>query len=46
MPFIEGQPLRILHATRAPVGGIIRHILDLPTARPTAAIMSGSLPTA
>jgi glycosyltransferase involved in cell wall biosynthesis len=29
MPFIEGQPLRILHATRAPVGGIIRHILDL-----------------
>src|SRR5262245_65835772 len=29
MPFIEGQRLRILHATRAPVGGIIRHILDL-----------------
>ena len=29
MPVIEGQPLRILHATRAPVGGIIRHILDL-----------------
>jgi glycosyltransferase involved in cell wall biosynthesis len=29
MPFIEGQPLRILHATRAPVGGIFRHILDL-----------------
>jgi len=29
MPDIEGQPLRILHATRAPVGGIIRHILDL-----------------
>ena len=29
MPLIEGQPLRILHATRAPVGGIIRHILDL-----------------
>jgi glycosyltransferase involved in cell wall biosynthesis len=26
---IEGQPLRILHATRAPVGGIFRHILDL-----------------
>ena len=26
---VEGQPLRILHATRAPVGGIIRHILDL-----------------
>jgi glycosyltransferase involved in cell wall biosynthesis len=23
------QPLRILHATRAPVGGIFRHILDL-----------------
>src|SRR3954468_14843756 len=23
------KPLRILHATRAPVGGIIRHILDL-----------------
>jgi glycosyltransferase involved in cell wall biosynthesis len=29
MGVIEGQPLRILHATRAPVGGIIRHILDL-----------------
>ena len=29
MPMIEGQPLRILHATRAPVGGIFRHILDL-----------------
>src|SRR6478609_9061521 len=29
MPFIDGQPLRILHATRAPVGGIFRHILDL-----------------
>jgi len=29
MPVIEGQPLRILHATRAPVGGIFRHILDL-----------------
>ncbi|MCP4615256.1 MAG: glycosyltransferase family 4 protein [Bradyrhizobium sp.] len=29
MPDIESQPLRILHATRAPVGGIIRHILDL-----------------
>ena len=26
---IEGQPLRILHAVRAPVGGIFRHILDL-----------------
>jgi glycosyltransferase involved in cell wall biosynthesis len=29
MPVIEGQPLRILHAVRAPVGGIFRHILDL-----------------
>ena len=29
MADMEGQPLRILHATRAPVGGIIRHILDL-----------------
>ena len=29
MPTVEGQPLRILHATRAPVGGIFRHILDL-----------------
>src|SRR5436309_13701719 len=29
MPISEGQPLRILHATRAPVGGIFRHILDL-----------------
>ena len=29
MPLIEGQPLRILHAVRAPVGGIFRHILDL-----------------
>jgi glycosyltransferase involved in cell wall biosynthesis len=26
---IPDQPLRILHAVRAPVGGIIRHILDL-----------------
>lgn len=26
---IEGQPLRILHAVRAPVGGIFRHIMDL-----------------
>lgn len=26
---VEGQPLRILHAVRAPVGGIFRHILDL-----------------
>jgi glycosyltransferase involved in cell wall biosynthesis len=25
----EGQPLRILHVVRAPVGGIFRHILDL-----------------
>src|SRR6476646_11678914 len=29
MPLIDGEPLRILHATRAPVGGIFRHILDL-----------------
>ena len=29
MPAITDQPLRILHAVRAPVGGIIRHILDL-----------------
>ena len=29
MPGVDGQPLRILHATRAPVGGIFRHILDL-----------------
>jgi glycosyltransferase involved in cell wall biosynthesis len=29
MPMISGQPLRILHAVRAPVGGIFRHILDL-----------------
>jgi glycosyltransferase involved in cell wall biosynthesis len=29
MPAIPDQPLRILHAVRAPVGGIIRHILDL-----------------
>jgi len=28
MPFPD-RPLRILHAVRAPVGGIIRHILDL-----------------
>ena len=26
---VDGQPLRILHAARAPVGGIFRHILDL-----------------
>jgi len=29
MPPVPDQPLRILHAVRAPVGGIIRHILDL-----------------
>src|ERR1700746_770778 len=29
MPKTSDQPLRLLHATRAPVGGIIRHILDL-----------------
>jgi glycosyltransferase involved in cell wall biosynthesis len=29
MPMITDQPLRILHAVRAPVGGIFRHILDL-----------------
>ena len=29
MAAISDQPLRILHATRAPVGGIFRHILDL-----------------
>jgi glycosyltransferase involved in cell wall biosynthesis len=29
MPAIRDQPLRILHAVHAPVGGIIRHILDL-----------------
>jgi glycosyltransferase involved in cell wall biosynthesis len=29
MPPVPEQPLRILHATRAPVGGIFRHILDL-----------------
>jgi glycosyltransferase involved in cell wall biosynthesis len=29
MPVVPDQPLRILHAVRAPVGGIIRHILDL-----------------
>ena len=29
MPVISDQPLRILHAVRAPVGGIFRHILDL-----------------
>jgi glycosyltransferase involved in cell wall biosynthesis len=29
MPETSVQPLRILHAVRAPVGGIFRHILDL-----------------
>ena len=29
MPPSPDQPLRILHAVRAPVGGIFRHILDL-----------------
>jgi glycosyltransferase involved in cell wall biosynthesis len=29
MPVTDDQPLRILHAVRAPVGGIFRHILDL-----------------
>ena len=29
MPVVPDQPLRILHAVRAPVGGIIRHIFDL-----------------
>ena len=29
MPASSDQPLRILHAVRAPVGGIFRHILDL-----------------
>jgi glycosyltransferase involved in cell wall biosynthesis len=29
MPTNPDQPLRILHAVRAPVGGIFRHILDL-----------------
>jgi glycosyltransferase involved in cell wall biosynthesis len=29
MPIISDRPLRILHAVRAPVGGIFRHILDL-----------------
>jgi glycosyltransferase involved in cell wall biosynthesis len=29
MPDTPDTPLRILHAVRAPVGGIIRHILDL-----------------
>jgi glycosyltransferase involved in cell wall biosynthesis len=29
MPAQPDQPLRILHAVRAPVGGIFRHIIDL-----------------
>ena len=29
MPATSDRPLRILHAVRAPVGGIFRHILDL-----------------
>ncbi|WP_424631103.1 glycosyltransferase family 4 protein [Bradyrhizobium sp. SYSU BS000235] len=29
MPEMANSPLRILHAVRAPVGGIFRHILDL-----------------
>ncbi len=29
MPAATTEPLRILHATRAPVGGIFRHIIDL-----------------
>jgi glycosyltransferase involved in cell wall biosynthesis len=29
MPAPSDQPLRILHAVRAPVGGIFRHIMDL-----------------
>src|SRR3569832_305594 len=29
MSDVANRPLRILHAVRAPVGGIIRHILDL-----------------
>src|ERR1700723_47590 len=29
MSATSDQPLRILHAVRAPVGGIFRHILDL-----------------
>src|SRR4051812_48032950 len=33
MPAVTDQPLRILHAVRAPVGGIFRHILDLANAQ-------------
>ena len=29
MPATTDQPLRILHAVRAPLGGIFRHVLDL-----------------
>jgi glycosyltransferase involved in cell wall biosynthesis len=29
MPMASDQPLRILHAVRAPIGGIFRHIVDL-----------------
>jgi len=29
MPPTPDKPLRILHAVRAPVGGIFRHIVDL-----------------
>src|SRR5687768_14254691 len=29
MAAVPADPLRILHAVRAPVGGIFRHILDL-----------------
>jgi glycosyltransferase involved in cell wall biosynthesis len=33
MSVVTDQPLRILHAVRAPVGGIFRHILDLANAQ-------------
>ncbi|HEV7409260.1 MAG TPA: glycosyltransferase, partial [Bradyrhizobium sp.] len=33
MSVATDQPLRILHAVRAPVGGIFRHILDLANAQ-------------
>ena len=46
MPAITDQPLRILHAVRAPVGEIIRHILDSPTDKPIAATTSALSPTA
>jgi len=32
---VSTKPLRILHAVRAPVGGIIRHILDLANGQAT-----------